>query len=307
MISTAVRSETTESGPLVSAVIIFLNAEQFIAEAIESVLAQTYTAIELLLVDDGSSDGSTEIARRYAAQSPDRIRVLEHPGHANRGMSASRNLGVEQSRGDYIAFLDADDVWLPMKTEQQIAIFREHPELGMVYGRTQIWYSWDAGQAAERDFFYGLGVVADAIHPHPSLLGNLIENRHQSPTTCNAMISRRAFDQVGGFEPRFRSMYEDQVFFSKLYLSFATYVSESYWARYRQHGGNTGNHFSEETYFRDRADLIEFVYRYSRRPGFSPDERTQALIRRDRWRSRNPLLAMWLLRLRARLNKFRRK
>src|SRR5829696_811917 len=100
------------SKPLVSSVMIFFNAERFIREAIESVFAQTYDNWELLLVDDGSTDDSTQIALHYAEQYPERVRYLEHPGHQNRGMSASRNLGVSQAKGEYIALLDADDVWL---------------------------------------------------------------------------------------------------------------------------------------------------------------------------------------------------
>src|SRR5215475_5728613 len=104
-------SDPMHDQPLVSVVIIFLNAECFIQEAIESVFAQAYPAWELLLVDDGSSDASTTIAQRYAEQHRHQVRCLEHPGHANRGMSASRNLGIRNARGPYIAFLDADDVW----------------------------------------------------------------------------------------------------------------------------------------------------------------------------------------------------
>src|SRR5260370_40898850 len=100
---------------LVSVVVAFYNAERFLAEAIDSVLAQTYTRWELLLVDDGSSDSGQEIARRYATQYPGRIQCLEHPGHRNLGMCTSRNLGARHSRGEYIAGLDSDDVWLPRK------------------------------------------------------------------------------------------------------------------------------------------------------------------------------------------------
>src|ERR1043165_10106697 len=107
--------------PAVTAITIFLNEEKFLVEAVESVLAQSSQDWELLLVDDGSSDGSTEIARSYAERHPDRIRRLEHPGHANRGMSASRNLGVSQARGRYVGFLDADDVWLPGQLAEQCA------------------------------------------------------------------------------------------------------------------------------------------------------------------------------------------
>ena len=92
-------------------------------------------------------------------------------------------------------------------------------------------------------------------------------------------------------------MYEDQVFFSKLYLTFPTYVSDCYWARYRQHDGNTGNHFSPATYFRDRAAFMEFVFRYARPHWSSLDHRTQSLIKANRWRSRHPTLAAWAQRL----------
>src|ERR1700676_3510370 len=100
--------------PLVSVIIIFLNEDRFLAEAIESVRAQTYANWELILVDDHSTDRSTATSLDAVAHHP-RIRYVEHPGHANRGMSASRNLGLVQARGQYGGFLDAEDVWLPHK------------------------------------------------------------------------------------------------------------------------------------------------------------------------------------------------
>ena len=102
------------SKPLVSGIIIFLNAEKFIEEAIDSVFAQTYDNWELLLVDDGSTDRSTKIAQQYAQHYLAKVRYLEHENHQNLGMSATRNLGIRNVKGKYIAFLDADDVWLPM-------------------------------------------------------------------------------------------------------------------------------------------------------------------------------------------------
>src|SRR5262245_29749459 len=118
--------ETTHKD-LVSVIMIFLDEKRFIREAIESVLAQTYQNWELLLIDDGSRDGSGEIAQGIAAEHPNRVRYLEHPGHQNRGMSASRNLGVRHAQGAYIAFLDADDIWVAKKLEQQVAILKSHP------------------------------------------------------------------------------------------------------------------------------------------------------------------------------------
>ena len=93
--------------PSVSAVIIFFDAERFINEVIASVFAQTYADWELLLVDDGSTDGGRSIALSYAQQCPRRVRYLEHEGHRNRGMSASRNPGIRNAKGQYVALLDA--------------------------------------------------------------------------------------------------------------------------------------------------------------------------------------------------------
>ncbi|TKB70433.1 MAG: glycosyltransferase family 2 protein [Nitrospira sp.] len=98
-----------ESQPLISAIIIFLNGEAFMREAIESVFAQTYRNWELLLVDDGSTDQSAEIAKEYAERYAGKVTYLEHPGHWNLGMSAARNLGIKAAKGKYIAFLDCDD------------------------------------------------------------------------------------------------------------------------------------------------------------------------------------------------------
>ena len=126
------------TNPEVSVVTIFLNGEAYLREAIDSVLAQDFANLELIMVDDGSTDASTEIARGYAASFPDRCVFVEHPDHANRGMSASRNAGIAVARGRYVAFIDADDVWTPEKVREQIAIFEAHPEVGMVAGAARV-------------------------------------------------------------------------------------------------------------------------------------------------------------------------
>src|SRR5215510_3734454 len=133
---------------LVSVIIIFLNTADFLQEAIDSVFAQTYSAWELLLVDDGATDGSSAIALSCAKQHPGRVKYLEHDGHQNLGMSASRNLGIEHSSGAYITFLDADDVWLPANLQQQVELLASHPTAAMVYGPIEWWYSW-TGRASD--------------------------------------------------------------------------------------------------------------------------------------------------------------
>jgi glycosyltransferase involved in cell wall biosynthesis len=221
---------------MVSSIIIFFNGEKFIGAAIESIFAQNYENWELLLVDDGSTDGSTAIAQAYAADYPDRVRYLEHPDHQNRGMSAARNLGIKHARGDYIAFLDADDIWLPHKLAEQVSMIDAHPEAAMIYGRTQIWYSWTGRvEDAQRDCMLDLGVTPDTLVQPPTLLLLLLENKVQTPTTCNALVRREVFERYGGFQDAFRGMFEDQAFFTKVCLNAPVFVANACWARYRQH------------------------------------------------------------------------
>jgi len=222
--------------PFVSAIVIFLNENRFLQEAIESIFAQTYDHWELLLVDDGSTDASRSIALRYAEQYPDKVRYLEHAGHENRGMSASRNLGIAQAKGEYIAFLDADDVWLPNKLEHQVAILESQPDAAMVYGRTQWWYSWSgSAEDRQRDYIHDLGVQPNALLQPPTLMTRFIRMPEISPCTCSALMRRKVVDQVGGFEEHFRGLYEDQAFFAKICLSAPVFVSAECSARYRQH------------------------------------------------------------------------
>jgi glycosyltransferase involved in cell wall biosynthesis len=222
--------------PLVSITTIFLNAEKFLAEAIESVLCQTYSHWELLLVDDGSSDNSTIIAQRYAAQYPQQICYLEHPNHQNRGKSSSRNLGIQQARGEYLTFLDADDVFLPHKLERQVAILEAQPAAGMVYGRTEYWYRWAGNPAGyKRDFLSRLGVPPYTMFHSPTLVIRFLKDGGTVPCLCAILARRSLVARVGAFDERIQYMYEDQVFLVKLCLAAPVYVEDGCSERYRQH------------------------------------------------------------------------
>jgi glycosyltransferase involved in cell wall biosynthesis len=220
--------------PLVSVVIIFFNAERFIQEAIDSVFAQTYKNWELLLVDDGSGDASTAIARSYLERHPRRVRYLEHSGHANRGMSASRNLGIRNAQGSYVAFLDADDVWLSNILEEQVGILEAYPEAVMAYGPIEYWYSWTGNpEDRERDYLEKLGVRANTVIQPPRLLPLFLRDKAAVPS--GILVRRKTIDQVGGFEDAFPGEYEDQVFCAKICLSAPVFASGRRWYRYRQH------------------------------------------------------------------------
>jgi glycosyltransferase involved in cell wall biosynthesis len=220
--------------PLVSVVIIFLNAERFIREAIESVFAQTYRPWELLLVDDGSTDEGTAIARRYAQQNPDRVRYLDHPGHLNRGTGASRNLGLQEARGRYVGFLDADDVWFPNVLMEQVALLEAHPDVAMLYGPILWWYSWTGRPEDQgRDYIESLGVPPDSVIQPPRLLPLFLRNKAAVPS--GILVRRQITERVGGFEDEFRGEYEDQAFCAKICLAAPVFSSGQCWYRYRQH------------------------------------------------------------------------
>lgn len=221
---------------LVSVVMIFLDAGRFIEEAIQSVLAQSYGRWELLLVDDGSSDESTGIARRHAQEHPERVRYLEHPGHENRGMSAARNLGLAEARGEFVAFLDADDVWLPNKLEEQTALLDAHPEAVALYGNSVYWYSWSGEPGSgSRDHLPNLGVPLDRLHPPPVVLLRALRGNAALPCPSSILARRGAIEEVGGFEEQFRGLFEDQVFYTKLLTAGPVYVADACWVRYRRH------------------------------------------------------------------------
>lgn len=215
---------------LVSVTIPFYNAERFIAETIESVLAQAYPSWELLLVDDGSNDGSTNIAKSYTARYPDKIFYLEHQGHRNLGVNAARNLGARSSRGEFLAFLDSDDIWLPAKLEANVASMTAHPEVGFLFGPTEYWYEWDAEGNNHKKNEVPMVAPGDVLYTPPTLLARSLPlGKYGVPCPCSFLLRRGAFERVGGFDESFNpstyQYYEDVAFLSKLYLSVPIYVS----------------------------------------------------------------------------------
>lgn len=221
--------------PRVSVIIIFFNEAGFLMEAIESVRRQSFGNWELILVDDGSTDGSSDIA--IGASDGERIRYVCHPNHANCGMSASRNAGLAIARGEFVAFLDGDDVWPLRKLAEQVAVFEAVPQADMIYGRAWIWHRWEQGAEVD-DYCHDLGVKPGALYPPGSLLPLLIQNKAQTPMVSNAIMRRTLTERVEGFDARFRGMFEDQVFFAKAHLVSHCYVDDRCWLFYRQHGAS---------------------------------------------------------------------
>jgi glycosyltransferase involved in cell wall biosynthesis len=228
---------TAPASVRVSIVTPFLNPGPFLREAVESVLAQTYGAWELLLVDDGSTDGSTEVAQAFATAHPERIRYLAHDGGANRGASASRNLATRRARGELIAFLDADDVYLPDKLAAQVPLLDAHPGAGMLYAGTEYWYGW-TGRPDDRRRDRGwrrFGVEPGTTIAPPRLLSTFRRDGGTVPCMGSVLARRAAVDADGGWEDAFPDICDDQVFHAKMALRHPILVVDGCWDRYRQH------------------------------------------------------------------------
>lgn len=159
---------------LVSVVIGVYNAERYLGEAIESVLGQDYRPIELIVVDDGSTDGSGSVAQRYPE-----VSYLHQP---NGGNGAARNTGIDAASGEFLAFLDADDRFTPGKLTRQMHALASDPELDLVFGHVQEFVSPEIDDETRGR------IRAPAPEPMPWTAPNLM------------LIRRSAFDRVGPFE-----------------------------------------------------------------------------------------------------------
>ena len=224
--------------PVVSVVTCFLNAQPFITEAIESVLAQSFGDWELLLIDDGSTDGSTEVAQRFAREQA-RISYFDHDGHVNRGKATSRNLGIRKAVGDYIVFLDADDVLLVDKIGHQVQLLESYCDVDVVYGRTLYWNSWN--DPAARDKMSRLGCPAGTRVRPPRLLTTFLNNSGIVPCLCSPMMRRSVLDRVGGFDESIQHLFEDQVLMAKICLEATVLVDDFCGEKYRQHDSSTSH------------------------------------------------------------------
>lgn len=263
--------------PRVSVVMIFFNGEAFLAEAIESVIAQTFTDWEFLLVDDGSAPAATGIAKGYAARYPGKIRYLDHPDHANRGMSSTRNLGIQHARGEFIAFLDADDIWLPSKLAEHVALLDKHQDVGMVCGATVYWHSWSGG----KDRIDQTGHKQDVVIYPPDPVPAIFPLGTAAPPSMSDIVLRTALiKELSGFEEQFTGHYESRAFLSKVYLSAPVYFSSGVSNKYRQHPAScVQTAFREGTHVQNRLDFLEWFEKYLKTRGQVDPRITRSLQR----------------------------
>lgn len=168
-----------KSWPLVSVVMPVYNTERYVGEAIESVLAQADVSVELIVIDDGSTDGTREVLRSYG----DRIKLVE--SDANSGIGAARNRGIAIARGEFLAFMDADDIWRSEKLSKQLAQFEADPDLDISFTMMQCFLS-------------------------PELSDEIKARRHCPPDPApgqlppTVLVKKTSFDRVGPFDPKWR-------------------------------------------------------------------------------------------------------
>jgi glycosyltransferase involved in cell wall biosynthesis len=170
----------------VSVVIPVYNARRVIRETIDSVLNQTWKDYEIVVIDDGSTDGSAEVIGQFAGR-------LRYVVQNNAGVAKARNRGIVESTGEYVAFLDHDDLWHPMKLEKQVRVLEQQPTVGMVV--TDVAH-------IDRDG-HPMGIVGPGYNPSEPFARLFV--RGYVPTPSASMIRRSVLEAIGGFDEAFHS------------------------------------------------------------------------------------------------------
>lgn len=237
--------------PFVSVIMNCYNGARYLREALDSVLVQSFSDWEIVFWDNRSADESADIFRSY----PDkRFRYFLAPAHTTLGLA--RNLAVEQAHGEWIAFLDCDDLWLPEKLERQVAVIHEEgSELGLVYGQMQMLVGENGMKTA-----WGRGMGDRARRgmrhlPEGSIFPELLKENFVP--LLSAMVRRSAFWSVGGINPAFKQA-EDYDLFVKISKDFRTRALQETICCYRIHDMNLSHIQPMDNY----REAITIVSRY---------------------------------------------
>ena len=187
----------------VSAVIPAYNGRRYVGRAIESVLKQTCPAAEVIVVDDGSTDGTAAAVRAFG----DAVRLIEQP---NGGVSVARNTGIAAATGDWIAFLDADDEWLPDKLRRQSQFFERYPHLKWGYANFS-----DTSKAGQRSVHPSLPSERQPTYGFDDYFDGYCRGVYA--WTGTVMVHRSVFETVGGFEPGMKRAQDNDLWFRIAY------------------------------------------------------------------------------------------
>ena len=205
---------------LVSVIVPVYNREEYVGATIESILSQTYPSIEIVLVNDGSKDNSLNILRDYESKYPEKIVVIDQ---VNQGQVASRNNAIRKAKGEFIAFLDSDDLWKPEKLELQIPLFSEN--VGLVYSAID--------NIDETGNIVNTEICDDSITGFilPQLL---VRNRMTGGTV---VLTRKSLDEVGLFDEKFNAA-ENWDLWIRVCKKYEARLVNKPLVQYRVHPGN---------------------------------------------------------------------
>lgn len=225
-----VENRANTEGSLVSVIMPAYNARPFIEDAIRSVLNQDYPNIELIVIDDGSIDGTPEAAEQFGS----RVTVIRQN---NMGPAAARNRGIAAASGGFIAFLDADDVWMPGRAALQVQYLQEHPNVGVVFGGFLRWYPQPDGSFSVAPAPVNLDSPLKLVPEHS---GWIYKDILLDSVICiiTAMVRRSVIETVGSFDDSLRTG-EDYDFWLRVSHRFRAHELDRTLAYYRMHSAST--------------------------------------------------------------------
>ncbi len=219
---------------LITVIVPVYNGEATLAEAIDSVLSQTHTHLELLVIDDGSTDRTAEVAQ---SRGDPRLTLHSFP---NGGAATSRNRGIQLARGRFVSFLDADDSWRSDKLEKQLAALDAAPEAGLAYSFTT--YVDSQGRALHGGY---QKPVSGWVLPELFV-------RFFLQSGSNALLRREVFDEVGGFDTTY-DVCDDLDFYLRVAARFPFALVPEHQVYYRKHSGSLSTHSLRMQHASDRA------------------------------------------------------
>jgi glycosyltransferase involved in cell wall biosynthesis len=246
---------------LISCIVPVFNGERYLGEALDSILAQTYRPLEIIVSDDGSTDGTAAVVATYG----DQVRYL---WQTNAGPAAARNLGLRAVQGEFVAFLDADDLWHPEKLARQMARFEARAELDMCFTKAQNFWIPELREFGARH------------RDHPAL-GETVCPR----SLCTLVARRSLIDTVGNFNPKF-SVGEDTDWFLRTLEQGAVMESLPDVLMYRRwHRGNLSwRAFASDAQLRDAALQLVKARLDRRRPAGMMAARPRERPAPEMWR-----------------------
>ncbi len=231
----------------ISVIIPTYNYARFLGEAIDSVLAQTLPPLEIIVVDDGSTDDTTELLAAYG----DRIRVLRQK---NQGVGMARNAGIAAARGDYLAFLDSDDAWYPCKLELQMQRFAEQPELGLVH----------CGAETIDSQGRTLAMTTGGMEGHVAEAMLRLDREVIMPQGSSIVVPKGVAEEIGGYDVRLPPS-EDWDFCYRIAARYPIGYVREVLVRYRLHGSGIHTNIARM----ERAMLLALEKAFSD-PGVQP-------------------------------------